>query len=488
MSKNKEIKQGTFKSIITDARSYVILVGFTLLTALITYILYKYTEDLLTERLKKRILAIVTTASIQFEVKDIEAVREYKDRTKPEFFHLVTQLKKIQESNENIKFIYLMRPTAKKAQFEFVADSQSLNTDKEQDFNGNGVLDDDEKPPQPGDPFDASEYPELAIESLNTPTVEKQMYVDQWSVSISAYAPIIDDGNKTVAVLGIDIQDNDFAKVTRETFLPFLLFLLFFILLLILLTLLLVRIWRERVEAIRELDRQKDELLGIVSHQLAAPVTSLKWYLEMLAEGDLGSLQKEQKESITTMQGVALNLADLVSMILDVSRIQLGRIKIDASSLDLNQFFKEIVATIEPKAKEKDVSFSISIPQGLPTVMLDKRYTRMTIENLLTNAVKYTPTKGSVSFKVEKREDGQLYCEVKDTGCGIPKADQDKIFGKLFRASNVRNTVDGNGFGLYVAKGAIEAQGGKIWFESTENMGTTFFISLPLKTEKTTCA
>jgi len=230
---------------------------------------------------------------------------------------------------------------------------------------------------------------------------------------------------------------------------------------------------------LKELDRQKDELMSIVSHQLAAPVTSMKWYLEMFAEGDLGSLQEEQKESVGTMQGIAVNLADLVSMILDVSRIQLGRIHIDATSLDLNGFFKEILATITPKAMEKEISFTVNVPADLPTAMLDKRYTRMTIENLLTNAIKYTPAKGAVDLLVQHK-DGKLYCAVKDSGCGIPKAEQDKIFGKLFRASNVRNTVDGNGFGLYVAKGAIEAQGGKIWFASEEGKGTTFSVELPI--------
>src|SRR5207249_95921 len=119
------------------------------------------------------------------------------------------------------------------------------------------------------------------------------------------------------------------------------------------------------------------------------------------------------------------------------------------------------------------------MPPTLPIAMLDRRYTRMTVENLLSNAVKYTPEKGTVHLKVEIKNN-TLYCQVTDTGCGIPKDEQSKIFGKLFRASNVRNSVDGNGFGLYVAKGAMEAQGGKIWFESTEGKGTTFSVELPL--------
>ena len=231
---------------------------------------------------------------------------------------------------------------------------------------------------------------------------------------------------------------------------------------------------------LRELDRQKDELLSIVSHQLATPVSSVKWYLEMLLDGDIGELKKEQKDHVNTAYGVTTELTDLVSMILDVSRIQLGKMKIEAQELDLNTFFKEILDIIVPKATEKNVHFEYKVSENLPKTLLDKRYTKMTIENLLSNAVKYTPANGTVNFLVEVRNDS-LYCEVKDTGCGIPKSDQDKIFGKLFRASNVRNTVDGNGFGLYIAKGAIESQGGKIWFESQEGKGTTFFIELPLQ-------
>jgi signal transduction histidine kinase len=199
----------------------------------------------------------------------------------------------------------------------------------------------------------------------------------------------------------------------------------------------------------------------------------------MLLDGDVGVLSKEQQEYLNTMQSVTYNLADLVSMILDVSRIQLGKMKVDLQSLDLNTFFKEILTVIQPKAKEKNQDFQVTIPENLPTALLDKRLTRMTVENLLSNAVKYTPEKGSVTWHMEQRGD-VLYMEVKDTGCGIPEKDQKNIFGKLYRASNT-GSIDGNGFGLYVAKGAIEAQGGKIWFESKENKGTTFFVEMPIK-------
>lgn len=233
-------------------------------------------------------------------------------------------------------------------------------------------------------------------------------------------------------------------------------------------------------EELKEMDRHKDELLSLVSHQLATPISSIKWYLEMMQDGDLGKLTKAQKEHVLVMYGISNNLSDLVSMILDVSRIQLGRIQIEKQELDLQELFNEILAVVDPRIKEKKLKFILRMPKKFPKAMLDRRYTRMTIENLLTNAIKYTPEGGIVEFTISFKDD-VMCCIVNDTGCGIPKQDQGKIFGKMFRASNVVNFKEGNGFGLFVAKGAVEAQGGQIKFVSTEGKGTTFTVILPLK-------
>lgn len=241
---------------------------------------------------------------------------------------------------------------------------------------------------------------------------------------------------------------------------------------------------KEANSNLKELDRQKDELLGIVSHQLATPISAVKWNLEMIIDGDLGKLTKEQGEHLKSMQLTAESLADLSRMILDVSRIQLGRMKVDRTELDIREFIEEVCNDIEPKSKEKKIKFTKSIPKSIPKAMLDKRLMRMTLENLLTNAVKYTPEGGEVELNV-KIQKNNLYYEVKDTGCGIPRNEHDKIFGKLFRASNVRDT-SGNGFGLFAAKGAVEAQGGTISFESTEGKGTTFAVTLPLVEQSST--
>lgn len=459
--------------------SYALVCLASLITIIITITIYNNTKGILELRLKERLKSIVTTAAIQFDPIELNKIQDRSAINNDVYKNTIHQLQLIRENNENIRYVYLLRPTDDKTVFTFIADADSVNPDEVRDYSLDGKIDEDDELSAPGDEYDASDFPALINDAVNFPSTDYELTIDQWGTFLSAYSPIKQKG-ETIAVLGIDVEVSQYEKVISDAFIPFLLFILFLLLLLLLLTQLLVRIWKSQLILLKELDKQKDELLSIVSHQLATPVSSFKWYLEMLLDGDLGELSKEQKEHIKTMQGIGGNLSDLVSMILDVSRIQLGRMRVEKQSLDLNEFFKEIIEIIQPKAIQKNLNFKKKLPSKLPAnAILDRRYTHMTIENLLSNAVKYTPEKGTVTFNVEIKNNRML-CVVKDTGMGIPKSEQDKIFGRMFRASNVRNTVDGNGFGLFVAKGAVEAQGGKIWFESTEGKGTTFYVDLPL--------
>ena len=487
--------------------TYMPLVTGAAVTVASILLIYGQTQEILKERLRERIGAMASTAALQFSGEEIESIiaqeqllhaelseiipsadeefeqnsyfEKIKDNStlqKSEILAVTQKLKNIREANVNIKYLYIWRKTSKPDTLAFVTDSDTVFPI---DWNENGKIDELEYPPLPGEEYDVSEIEAVKNGAFTQTTVETEFIIDRWGTFLSGFSPIYDKNGRVAAILGMDVQIDDFNKIVRATLVPFLLLAALLLLLLTIQTFALIRIWRSRVDFVKELDRQKDELLSIVSHQLATPVTSIKWYLEMMLDGDMGKMTKEQEENVKGMQHISTNLADLVSMILDVSRIQLGRIKIEKQKLSLQEFFHEILEVIEPKAKEKKINLIKDMPAQLPDAMLDKRYTRMTVENLLSNAVKYTPAEGKVTLDI-KIKGNTLYCKVSDTGLGIPKADQDKIFGKLFRASNVRNAVDGNGFGLYVAKGAVEAQGGKIWFESTEGKGTTFFIELPL--------
>ena len=464
---------------LVSIRVAAVFVFTGLLATVITVVIYQYTQNLLTDRLKDRLVAIAATAATQFDSDDIEKIWGPEDMDSPEYIEIVDSLNAIRDANNNIQYAYLMRRTEDPNMVEFVADADSLASDEELDANENGILDEDEMAPYPGDPYEVAEYPVLRDEAFYYPAVDRELQEDQWGLIMAAYAPIKNLDNDIVAIIGIDVLVEDFQERTQSTLLPFLLFIFLLILLLTLLTLLLIRFYGERVEAMREIDRQKDELLSIVSHQLATPISSMKWYLEMILDGDLGKLKKEQEDHLKSLQGIAGGMTDLVGMILDVSRIQLGRMKVDRHPLNLDEFFQNIQKVIEPRAKRKNITFNVSLPKKLPVALLDKRLTRMTLINLLNNAVKYTPEDGSVSLNV-KTSDGKLRYSVSDTGCGIPKEDQPKLFGKLYRASNVQK-VDGNGFGLYIAKGAVEAQGGEIAFDSRLNKGTTFNVEIPFE-------
>jgi signal transduction histidine kinase len=232
-----------------------------------------------------------------------------------------------------------------------------------------------------------------------------------------------------------------------------------------------------------ELDRQKDAVLHMVAHQFKGPVTTINFVTELLLDGTYGDLTTEQKENLMIIRTASQKMGSQSEMVLNAAKITLGKLPLEPKALDLNELFKEIVAEAEIHAKEKKVDLTVVLPESpMPTVILDRKYTQLAIDNLLSNAVKYTalktPEGGKVDFTV-KVKDKTLFCTVKDTGIGVPAKEKENIFKELYRASNAGK--EGNGLGLNVAKGAIESQGGTMWFESEEGVGTTFFVKLPLK-------
>ncbi|MSR67881.1 HAMP domain-containing histidine kinase [Candidatus Peribacteria bacterium] len=486
MSENqiKKTRSRKFRMLVSS-NSYLIVILFcAAIAVLITFFLQSYTNRLLRERLNERLTAIASTASLLISGDEIDKLHSMDiDAAKTDIYKKnVFLLQAIRSANKNILYAYIIGKTDDPNIVEFIVDADAATLDPTSDNNNDGVID-EEDVSKPGDDYDATDYPGMRGEAFTRPSVEKELSVDDWGILLSAYAPIFNSQGDSVAALAIDVEVSDFQALVDTTFVPFLLFVVVLILLITFLTVFLIRIWKSRVDIMKELDRQKDELLGIVAHQLAKPITAIRWDLESLLDGDLGQMNEKQKTETNIMRGQAVNLADLVSMILDVSRIQLGRIQLAPQPLNLNEFFTEILQVVQPQIVQKKLNFVKHMPKTLPTVLLDKRYTRMTVENMLTNAVKYTPDGGNVTFDL-KIEKGIMRCSVSDTGCGIPKEEQGKIFGKMYRASNVRNTVEGNGFGLYVAKGAIEGQGGKMWFTSEVGKGTTFSFELPMKEDK----
>ena len=230
----------------------------------------------------------------------------------------------------------------------------------------------------------------------------------------------------------------------------------------------------------KQIDKAKTEFVSLASHQLRTPLSAINWYAEMLLAGDAGKINKKQKEYLDEIYHGNQRMVELVNALLNVSRLELGTFAIEPSEVNLVALADSVLNELAVQINEKNQQVDKKYDKKLPTKYgADEKLLRIVFQNLLSNAVKYTPAKGKISLSVWL-EKGKIRIEVKDTGLGIPKTQQDHIFEKLFRADNVRaSDTEGTGLGLYIVKAIIDAVGGKIGFNSTENKGTTFLVELP---------
>lgn len=453
--------------------SLALLALALVVTTALTVALYFNTKNFFDRSIREHLQSIVRGAALQFDPTELDQLQSHADTRTPVYQRIVGRLLKIKQTNPNIRFVYIQRRTDAPNTLLFVADADAIDPAHPVDYNSDGRIDDAEALSLPGDEYDVSDYPRFMRVAFRETYVDDALSVDQWGTHLSATSPI-----NTDYLIGIDVDVSNYVRETTITLREFMAFVVALLAILIVLTVFLIRIWGSKLAILREIDRQKDELISIVSHQLASPIASVRWGLDDMLQGEFGPLSEEEKAHVVELRTTMENLSELTQLLLDVSRLELGRMKMKKEPVDLDKFFDELIANAHELARYKGVRFVDQVPPNMPAAVLDARLLRMTVENLLSNAIKYTPEQGRVNLDAEV-QNGKLLVEVADTGLGIPKTDQPRIFEKLYRASNVQH-VDGNGFGLYVAKGAIEQQGGRLWFASQEGQGTTFYVELPL--------
>jgi signal transduction histidine kinase len=237
----------------------------------------------------------------------------------------------------------------------------------------------------------------------------------------------------------------------------------------------------------KEIDRAKSEFVSLASHQLRTPLTAIKLFSEMLMSGGAGSLTDEQKQILRNIEKSNRKMVELVDDLLNISRLESQKLKVSLTEFDLVSFVKGILESSEITSIVKGKKLDFVTNQTTLPVFTDANLLTQVISNLVSNAIKYSkPQTSKHTSKIEVFVDQvneKHYClAVKDNGIGIPKHAQKKIFTKLYRADNaIKISTDGNGLGLYMCKMMLDSIGGKIWFESEEGKGTTFYVQIPTK-------
>lgn len=231
----------------------------------------------------------------------------------------------------------------------------------------------------------------------------------------------------------------------------------------------------------KEINKAKTEFVSVASHELRTPLANMSLSVEMILDSIAGPLNPEQKKYLRGIYRDIKGMSGLVDALLNVSRIELRTLVIAPEPANLHEIAESVLKEITPQINKKELKISRMFDPLLPVINIDRNLMRIILQNLLTNAIKYTPVSGKIGIEIRKDINDALI-KVSDNGCGIPEDQQGKIFQKLFRARNAIDLrVEGVGLGLYIVKSIVVQCGGKIWIESEENKGTTFFVKIPLE-------
>lgn len=230
------------------------------------------------------------------------------------------------------------------------------------------------------------------------------------------------------------------------------------------------------------IERMKTEFVSLAAHQLRTPLSSMKWSLRMLLDGEFCSINKQQEEILKITYESNERIIHLINDLLDVTSIEEGKYIKKLTEVDMVQIVKNALAVFKKEAVEKKVNLEFIEPTGkFPRIMADAEKIGLVLENLLENAIRYSFTGGTVKVFLSNNRK-EIKIDVSDVGIGIPKHQQIRAFDKFFRATNaVKIDTNGTGLGLFLTKNIVEAHGGKIWFESKENEGTDFHFTLSVK-------
>jgi len=234
---------------------------------------------------------------------------------------------------------------------------------------------------------------------------------------------------------------------------------------------------------LKRIDEMKSEFVSIASHELRTPLASIKNAVQLILQGKTGEINENQKKFLSMADRNISRLTNILNSLLDLSRIESGKIDMKIEELDPRALIEFILSSLKPQADGKSAQLKIEIGKKLPSVYGDREKVEQILTNLVGNAIKFTPEGGeiSVSAQPSPRGGNKLAISVRDSGIGISEDQQEKIFEKFHQVEgSLHRSVSGTGLGLAITKGLVEAHHGEIWVESEIGKGSTFTFTLPI--------
>jgi signal transduction histidine kinase len=253
-------------------------------------------------------------------------------------------------------------------------------------------------------------------------------------------------------------------------------------------------------DRLKELDRLKSNFLATVSHELRTPLTSIIGYSEMLVEGLAGELTAEQRDFVQTIRDKGDQLLALIKGLLDLSKLESGTMSLRKNNVDVAALVKDVVSTMAPTARKKEVELTFEVEKGLPQIWADGERLRQVLLNLTENAIKFTPVSGSVRLTakltgMDASNGGEaggmvllgarrtaVEIGVADTGIGIPEAERNRVFDAFYQVdSSSTREAGGTGLGLSIVKRLVDGHDGSVRIQSNQPRGTVFLVTIPVK-------
>jgi signal transduction histidine kinase len=238
-----------------------------------------------------------------------------------------------------------------------------------------------------------------------------------------------------------------------------------------------------------EVDRLKSEFVATVSHELRTPMTAIKGYVDVLLMGAAGAVNENQSHFLNIVKGNIDRLNILVNDLLDISRIEAGRVILAPQPLDLREIAEDVIGDVLRRSQEegKPMALSLDAPKALPRVMGDAERIRQVIDNLVDNAYHYTPENGTIKVGIHALDGTEVQVDVEDSGVGIAPADQERVFERFYRGEHpLVLATPGTGLGLPIVRQLVEMHNGRIWMKSQglPGKGSIFSFTLPIQKDK----